>query len=154
MFFAEDYPRRAKGLPCALVGHVMAQPDHPGNLGRWDNPAYRLITLILMRCGLRISDAAKIPFGYVVTNTGSAPYLRYHNHKVKREALVPIDDELRQQIRDQQQQVQQCWPDGVLVLFPRPNSNLDGRRPIGADTLPARAPRMAETLRRPRRVRP
>jgi site-specific recombinase XerD len=134
MLFPEDYPKRAKGLPRALAEHVMAQLDQPANLGRWNNPAYRLITLILMRCGLRISDATKIPFDCVVTDADGAPYLRYRNHKMKREALVPIDDGLRQQIRDQQQRVLQRWPDGVPVLFPRPNSNLGGRKPIGGDT--------------------
>jgi hypothetical protein len=35
----------------------MAQVEHPANLDRWGNPAYRLATLILIHCGLRISDA-------------------------------------------------------------------------------------------------
>ena len=134
MLFPEDYPKRARGLPRALAEHVMAQLDQPANLGQWNNPGYRLITLILMRCGLRISDATKIPFDCVVTDADGAPYLRWRNHKMKREALVPIDDGLRQQIRDQQQRVLQRWPDGVPVLFPRPNANLGGRKPIGGDT--------------------
>jgi hypothetical protein len=46
-------------------------------------------------CGLRISDALKLPFAYVVSDSDGALYLRYCNHKMKREALVPIDDELQ-----------------------------------------------------------
>ena len=129
-FFPGDYPRRGKKLPRALAGHVMAQVEQPGNLDRWDNPAYRLITLILMRCGLRVSDAARLPFDCIACDADGAPYLRYCNRKMKREALVPIDDELRQQLLCQQQAVLQRWPAGAPVLFPRVTGNLRGDQPI------------------------
>jgi integrase len=134
VFYPEDYPRQPEQLPRALADHVMAQLEQPGNLDRWDNPAYRLITLILMRCGLRISDALKLPFACVVSDRDGAPYLRYANHKMKREALVPIDDELQADISSQQQRVLQRWPDGAPVLLPRPNMNLAGHQPISAST--------------------
>ena len=73
----------------------MAQVEHPDNLARWDNPAYRLVTLILIRCGLRVTDALRLPRDCIVLDADGAPYLRYLNHKMKREALVPIDEELR-----------------------------------------------------------
>jgi hypothetical protein len=76
----------------------MAQVEDPANLERQDNPAYRLITLILTRCGLRITDATAIPSGCVVRDADSAPYLRYYNRKMKREALVPVDEELEKLI--------------------------------------------------------
>jgi hypothetical protein len=53
---------------------------------------------------------------------------------MKREALVPIDDELQAEISSQQQRVLQRWPDGAPVLLPRPNMNLGGHQPIGANT--------------------
>jgi hypothetical protein len=56
--YPEDFPARGARLPRGLAAHVMAQVEQPANLGRQDNPAYRLITLILIRCGLRISSAA------------------------------------------------------------------------------------------------
>ena len=87
-------PPAAPRLPRGLAAHVMAQVEQPANLARQDNPAYRLITLILIRCGLRISTAAGLAFDCTVTDADGAPYLRYYNTKMKREALVPIDDEL------------------------------------------------------------
>ena len=56
MFFTEDYPKREERLPRALAEQVMAQLEHPGNLAKFDDPAYQLITIILMRCGLRVTD--------------------------------------------------------------------------------------------------
>jgi hypothetical protein len=110
----------------------MAQVEQPGNLAREENPAYRLVTLILIRCGLRVSDALKLPFDCITLDADKAPYLRYYNHKMNREALVPIDDQLRQLISEQQRRVLDRWPDGVPVLFPRPLTNPDGHKPIGS----------------------
>ena len=133
MVFRGDQPPRIEMLPRALAGHVMAQVEQPGNLARQGNPAYRLATLILIRCGLRVSDALKLPFDCTVTDDAGAPYLRYLNNKMKREALVPVDDELLELIRGQQQRVLDRYPPGA-VLFPRPEKNPDGKTPVSSST--------------------
>jgi integrase len=130
MFFPEDYPKEGEKLPRALAEHVMAQVEAPAALARQANPSYRLITLILIRCGLRASDAIKIPFDCVVRDADDAPYLRYYNRKMKREALVPIDEELESLIAGQQDRVLQRWPGRTPVLFPSATANIDGRRPV------------------------
>lgn len=58
-----------------------------------------------MRCGLRIGDATRITLDCVVRDGDGAPYLRYTNRKMKREALVPIDEEVEQAITEQQQRI-------------------------------------------------
>jgi len=73
MLFPGDQPPRIELLPRALAGHVMAQVEQPGNLARQENPAYRLVTLILIRCGLRVSDALRLPFDCVTTDDTGAP---------------------------------------------------------------------------------
>jgi len=87
-----------------------------------------------MRCGLRICDACELPFDCIVTDADGAPYLRYHNHKMKREALVPIDAQLVEMITVHQQSLHNHWPPGTPVLFPRPRKNPDGREPTGTST--------------------
>ena len=91
MFFPEDLPEEPQWLPRALSEHVMAQLERPDNLSRWNIPAYQLVTVILMRCGLRVTDALGLPGDCIVRDVNGAPYLRYYNHKMKREALVPVD---------------------------------------------------------------
>ena len=103
MFFTEDYPKRDERLPRALAEQVMAQLEHPDNLARFDDPAHRLITIILMRCGLRVTDAVRLRADCVVADAEDAPYLRYVNHKMKRDALVPIDEQLRDLIAEHRQ---------------------------------------------------
>jgi len=87
-----------------------------------------------MRCGLRVSDAVKLAFDCLTLDADAAPYLRYRNHKMKREALVPIDEQLHQLITDQQRRVLREWPGATPVLFPRPFANPDGQLPISAGT--------------------
>ncbi|HJT04961.1 MAG TPA: site-specific integrase [Pseudonocardiaceae bacterium] len=134
VFFAEDYPKRPTQLPRALAEHVMAQVERPDNLDRWPDPAGRLATVILMRCGLRVSDALKLPFDCVVRDADAAPYLRYFNHKMKREALVPIDEEVERAIGEQQRRVLERWPHGAPILFPQPTANPEGRKPLSTST--------------------
>ncbi|MGH3159535.1 MAG: tyrosine-type recombinase/integrase, partial [Streptosporangiaceae bacterium] len=131
--FPEDYPQQVKRIPRALAAHIMAQVEQPANLERQQNPAYRLITLILIRCGLRITDACKIPADCVVTDADGAPSLRYYNRKMKREALVPMDEELEALIARQQERNRERNPGGTPVLFPRPKANVDGTRPTGSN---------------------
>ena len=135
VIFKQDYPRAPRRLPRALAGHVMAQVENPGNLDRWRNPAYRVLTLLLIRCGLRITDAARLAFNCIVQDQEGAPYLRYYNHKMKREALVPIDEQLHAEIGRQQQRVQDRYPGAPpAVLFPRPLKNAAGNMPLSGST--------------------
>jgi integrase len=134
VFYAEDRPRSEEKLPRALAEHVMTQLEHRVNLNRWDNPGYRLITVILMRCGLRISDALRLRADCVTTDADSAPYLRYFNHKMKRDALVPIDTELADLLAEQRRHNSDRWPGNTPMLFPRPTKNVDGRLPLDSST--------------------
>jgi integrase len=134
MFFAEDHPKRGEHLPRALAEHVMTQLENRDNLDRFNNPGYRLITVILMRCGLRITDALRLRGDCVTTDADGAPYLRYFNHKMKRDALVPIDADLVDMIGVQRRHVCEHWPGGTTLLFPRPTKNIDGQLPLAIPT--------------------
>ena len=134
LLFPDDHPKRAERPPRALTEHVMAQVEHPDNLDRWDNPAHRLVTLVLIGTGLRVTDALRLPRDCIVLDAKGAPYLRYFNHKMKREALVPIDEELRRAISDQQKAVTGSNGGTESMLLPRPTKNPDGSAPISSNT--------------------
>jgi len=129
-FYPDDFPKPSKRLPRGLAEHIMAQVERPANLDGWNLPESRLVTVILMRCGLRIGDACRIGFDCIVRDNDGAPYLHYTNHKMKREALVPIDEEIEQAIIEQQQRILQRWPDASPWLFPASKMNPDGRKPL------------------------
>ncbi|MEV0754240.1 tyrosine-type recombinase/integrase [Streptosporangium sp. NPDC050280] len=129
----EDYPKLPEALPRALTETVMAQIERPENLDRLTDPVLHLFTLILVRTGLRIGDAQQLTFDCIVHDAQGAPYLRYRNHKMKREGLVPIDDDLADQITAQQQRVLHRWSE-PHVLLPRWTANPDGRWPMPGST--------------------
>jgi hypothetical protein len=61
-------------------------PRAPEAAGFLADPDARLITLILIRCGLCASDACTLAFDCLLYDGQGAPYLRYVNHKMRREA--------------------------------------------------------------------
>lgn len=130
MFFPGDLPPRPPRVTRRLAEYVMAQIEAPANLARWTNPNGRLVTLILIRCGLRASDACTLPFDCLIHDGQNAPYLRYVNHKMRREAAVPIDEELEAEIRAQQQHVVSRWPVPRPHLFPREKGNNGAQRAL------------------------
>lgn len=111
----------------------MAQIENPASLEKMTDPAGRLVTEILIRTGLRVSDACKLPAGCLVRDGHGAAYLHYCNHKMRREAMVPVDDQLAAMIEERQRQVRERYPVGA-VLFPRKTANPDATRPMPAGT--------------------
>jgi ferredoxin len=87
-----------------------------------------------MRCGLRLTDALRLRADCVVADAEGAPYLRYFNHKMKRDALVPIDEQLRELVAEHRHRTAERWATGTPGLFPRPTTNIDGTHPITGST--------------------
>jgi integrase len=133
-FYLGDIPPVPEQVDRRLAEYVMTQIEAPASLNRWPDPAGRLITLILTRCGLRISSALALGFDCLLHDGQGAPYLRYFNTKMRREAAVPIDEELQAAIGDQQRRVLDQWPDHATCLFPRPRANLSGNLPLADGT--------------------
>jgi integrase len=133
-FYQGDIPAIPGQVDRRLAEYVMAQIEAPASLDRWASPAGRLITLILTRCGLRISSALALGLDCLLHDGQGAPYLRYFNTKMRREAAVPVDEELEAAIRDQQRRVLDQWPGGTTCLFPRERANVSGNLPLADGT--------------------
>jgi len=126
--YSEDFPPRT-GLPArGLSEFVMAQLEKTENLAKLADPRWRLLFPLLMETGLRLNDALNLSQDCIVADQHNAPYLRYFNRKMKREALVPISDELAAAIRARCQLVRTDFSPQA-VLFPRPKNNPDGISP-------------------------
>ena len=127
----------------------MAQIEHPDNLARFHHPAYRLVTLVLSRLGAGHRRAERVA-GLRGPRRRRRPYLRYLNHKMKREALVPIDEQLHTLIGEQQVRV-----GDAPVLFPRPTRRIPTaglplpRRPTGSRSIAGWPVAMFATRRHP-----
>jgi hypothetical protein len=98
--------------------------------------------VILIETGLRSIDALRLPFDPITVDAAGAPYLLYTNHKLGREAVIPISQRLLEQIRRQQADVARRYtPEQRHYLLPAVRSNPDGRLPFRWDTLRRRLAR-------------
>jgi len=93
----------------------MAQLENAANLDKLTDRRWRLLFPLLMETGLRLNDALHLPLDSVVLDRHQAPYLRYHNRKMKREALVPISVEMAAMIAQQAQQVRNEYRLSTMV---------------------------------------
>lgn len=131
--YREDNQRREEPLPRFLSEAVMVQLEDPANLARFEDPTGRLLARILMATGLRISDGAGLAIDCLIRDAQGAPYLRYRNHKMFRDAVVPIDDELAVAIESHQQDVISRLPAAEFLLL-RETRNPTGRLGYSPDT--------------------
>lgn len=143
--FKDDNPPRPVRGPRAITEQVMAQLETPAAIAAWTDPAKALITLILIRCGLRVGDATRLDYDCLITDGHGGTYLRYTNHKMNREALVPVDEELHGLITDQQTRIT-SGPAQPVVLFPRPTKNPDQVIPMSTGTYRAALYQWLESL--------
>ena len=127
-FYTEDAPARSTLPPRALSAIVMAQLEDAANLDKLTDPRWRLLFPLLMETGLRINDALHLAQDCVTFDRHQAPYLRYYNRKMKREALVPISTDIAAAIAEQAQLVRTEYSTRA-VLFPRGTRNSDGMHP-------------------------
>ncbi|WP_171048489.1 tyrosine-type recombinase/integrase [Nocardia cyriacigeorgica] len=134
--YSEDFPDRGTLAPRGLSAVVMAQLENPANLDKLADRRWRLLIPLLMETGLRANDALHLPLDCLVRDQQNAPYLRYYNRKMKREALVPISTETAAAITTQIEWVRSHYSPNAL-LFPRERQNPDGTRPIRSTTLRA-----------------
>jgi integrase len=118
VYYKGEVPVQHQDLPRAIDEHVMRQIETPENIARLPNPNSRHAVTLLIRTGLRTIDATRLPFDPVVMDAAGAPVLLYYNHKLKRDAALPIDDTVLGVIRAQQTLVKQRYPDGCAWLFP------------------------------------
>jgi integrase len=144
VYLAGEVPADRERLPRDLPPEITKRLNQPGALGllRVDQ---RAAVLVLMDCGLRATDTARLSADALISGSDGAPYLRYWNHKRRREAIVPISDRAADAINTQRAWVQEHFPD-CEWLFPRAVANGRGRQPMGYAFIWKTLARWAETL--------
>jgi integrase-like protein len=103
---------------------VLAQIEDPANLARIPAETVRTALVLMLDTGLRSIDILRLPPEPVTRGRDGHPYLRFWNHKLRREHAVPLSERALSQIRAQQAHLQAAWPEGTRYLLPP----LRGRR--------------------------
>jgi integrase len=142
-YFDGEIPRGStRRLPRFIDEFVMGQIESEHNLVRLPDLTTQTAIVILIETGWRSIDALRLPFDPITVDAAGAPYLLYTNHKLGREAVIPISQRLLEQIRRQQTDVARRYtPEQRHYLLPAVRSNPDGRLPLSWDTLRRRLAR-------------
>ena len=144
--YLDELPRRPQPLPRFIPEFVIAQIDHPAHLTLLAQDTRNLLVL-LIETGLRINDACAFVFNPIITDSAGWPCLKFFNHKMRIEQLVPLSERAADTIGAQQGLVAQRWPDGTATrLFPSSRSNPDGVRPHSAATFRDRLVRWQDAI--------
>ena len=85
-----EIPSRDYRLPQAARASVFDQFIDPANLALLASEQHRTIVLVLATTGLRVSSVATLARDALEIGSDHHPYLRYRNHKLRREAVLPI----------------------------------------------------------------
>jgi integrase len=130
-FFKGEVPRNRRHLPRFIDEFVMGQIESEANLDRLPDLTTRTAIVILIETGLRSVDALRLPFDPVTTDQAGAPYLTFTNHKLSREAIIPISQRVLEQIRAQQRDLGERFGETrPPYLLPALKSDADGSRPL------------------------
>jgi len=141
-YFKGEVPRERHHLPRFIDEFVMGQIDHQANLARLPDLTTQTAIVILIETGLRSVDALRLPFDPITVDEAGAPYLIFVNHKLLREAIIPISERLTLQIRRQQRDlVERFGAPRPPYLLPAPRANAGGQRPLTWGTLSRRLDR-------------
>jgi integrase len=125
-YYRGEIPHRRSALPRFIDEFVMGQLEDQRNLDRLPDLTTQTAVVILIETGLRSVDCLRLAFDPVTVDEAGAPYLRFFNHKLTREAIIPISQQLLEQIRRQQQDLTERFPARPPILLPRPRANPDG----------------------------
>lgn len=130
-----EVPRVEYALPEEMSEHVFAQCIDPDRLARLRTEQHRTVMLVLAFTGFRVSSVATLPRDCLHTGPDGHPYLRYWNIKAKREAMLPIPEQLREQLGRQHEYIRDVHPDGTAWLLPSPPGHKGGAFHIGGSTV-------------------
>jgi integrase len=134
-YYRGEIPHKTSPLPRFIHEFVMGQLEQDETLDRLPDLTTRTAVVILIETGLRSIDCLRLPFDPVTTDEAGAPYLKFVNHKLSREAIIPISRRLIAQIRAQQQDLRERFPAPPPFLLPGVRMNPDGTLPLTWSTL-------------------
>lgn len=134
-YYRGEIPHHRGGLPRFVDEFVMGQLERDETLHRLPDLTTRTAVMILIETGLRSIDCLRLPFDPITTDEAGAPYLKFRNHKLSREAIIPISERLVAQIRAQQQDLRERFPVPPPFLLPGIRQNPDGSVPLTWSTL-------------------
>ena len=143
--YADDLPKRPKGLPRFVPEDQMAQLESEEALAKLPDPTTRHLVIVLIETGLRSGDACRLRVDCLVADSVGWPCLQFFNTKVAAEQLIPLSARAADAISAQQREAARISSSSPW-LFPAPRANPDGARPFEYATLRGRLRRWQDEI--------
>jgi integrase len=141
-YFKGEVPRSRNHLPRFIDEFVMGQISEDATIARLPDLTTQTAVVILIETGLRSIDTLRLPFDPITVDEAGAPYLIFYNHKLSRDAIIPISQRLVAQIRRQQHDLDERFgAPRPPYLLPAIRANAGGKRPLTWGTLSRRLDR-------------
>ena len=120
LIFTDDFPKDEQLLPREIPEDVLKQLRK--HLETLPTATSRMV-VILLECGLRISELCTLPLDCLVCDDRHDWYLRFYQGKSKREHIIPlVNMVVIGTIQAQQEAVREQWGEQSPYLFPSPVS--------------------------------
>ena len=133
--YLDELPPRLRPLPRFIPEFVMTQLEDRDNLALLPDETTRHLLILIQETGLRANDACLLEYNPGIVDSAGWPCLKYFNHKMTAEQLVPLSQRASDAVRAQQHHLDSRWPAGCPKLFPSPHSNPDGAQAFSYATL-------------------
>jgi integrase len=116
LVFDDDLPKLERHLPREIPEDVLKQLRK--HLDTLDTITLRMV-VILLECGMRISELCTLPIDCLIYDDKHEWYLRSYQSKTKQEHIIPlINQVVIGTIQSQQQDIRERWGSDCHYLFP------------------------------------
>jgi integrase/recombinase XerD len=116
VIFESDFPKNMKQLSREIPEEVLKQVRK--HLETLDTTTMRMV-VILLECGMRISELCNLPLECLICDDKHDWYLRSYQIKSKKEHIIPlVSKEVIAAIQAQQQCIREQWGSTCPYLFP------------------------------------
>ena len=116
IIFDSDLPKLSRRVPREIPEEVLAQLRQ--HLGSLPTTPLRMV-VILLECGLRISELCTLECTCLTCDDRHEWYLRCYQQKSKKEHIIPlVDPEVIATVQAQQEEVRARWGQKCRYLFP------------------------------------
>ncbi len=121
IIFSSDFPKPMKQLTREIPGKVLEQVRK--HLETLDTTTLRMV-VILLECGMRISELCSLPLECLICDDKHDWYLRSYQMKSKKEHIIPlVNKKVVTAIQVQQQSIRERWGSTCPYLFPSRESH-------------------------------
>ncbi len=121
VIFDSDFPKAVKRLSREIPEEILKQVRK--HLETLDTTMLRMV-VILLECGMRISELCSLPLECLICDDKHDWYLRSYQIKSKKEHVIPlVSKKVIAAIQAQQQSIREQWGSACPYLFPSRDSH-------------------------------